>query len=413
MRTKLLRYSLASMTLLGASLGVFLVACGDDDDTVTPPPSENDASTPLPDSSTPEQDSGGQDAAPQRDPARIQFVNAATDFGPNNESGGLRICFALSQDGENFTIATLPALPEESPSPSVPPGAYIGTGGAVQGTGTDISGFHIQPYIMNAGRLFARGVVKPGPGVPSTACSDLLSENFDGGVLSENGPLVENVDYWKLPVIPAGTFQPEKSYILVLMGCTQDSTAIPAAKCGEGSDALDGGPGIGNLQVKIFEVDRATAIEAGKIGAQFIHASPAGDLALTKGPAALAFEPAFMKDNADAGSATPISTGAVEVGQKTDLVQVEGVDPATDFFAFNPNAAANPLTQPAILPLALVQAATYPAGVPDGGEIRTGAAFTFIAVGDPEETTTPENPNPKAFHYLAFPNNPPVTAYKP
>jgi hypothetical protein len=405
MRNKhLLRYSLASLTLVGASLGVFLVACGDDDDTVTPPPSGNDAGGTLPEASS-QQDSGQQqsDAAPKPDPARIQFVNAATDFGPNNTSGGLRICFALRQSDDGpFTITPLPALPEQSPDPAIPPAAYIGTGGAVQGAGVDISGFDIQPFIMNAGRLFARGVVKPGPGTPSTSCADLLSETFDGGVMSGNGPLVENVDYWKLPVIPKGTFQPEKSYILVLTGCPQDS-AVPAAKCGEGANA-DGGAGIGNLKVHIIEVDRATAIDADKIGAQFIHASPAGKVFLDG--LAVGVLPAFVRAND--GGATNVATAQVPLYGKTDLVQVANITPATD--SFSANAAVPTLA----IPLTIVQASTYPGGAPPEGTIRNGAAFTFIAVGDPTEPVDAGGrPNPKTFHYLAFPNNPPVSAYKP
>jgi hypothetical protein len=388
---------------MGASLGVLLVACSDDDDTVTPPPSQNDAGSPPPDAST-EQDSGPpRDASPPPDPARLQFVNAATDFGPNNASGGLRICFALRKnEADPFTITPLPALPEQSPNPAIPPGAYIGTGGAVQGAGVDISEYEIQPYIMNAGRLFARGVVKPGPGQPSTSCADLLSQNFDGGVLSGNGPLVENVDYWKLPVIEKGKFQAKKSYILVLTGCTQDTTK-PAAKCGEGADP-DGGPGIGNLRVHIVEVDRATAIDADKIGAQFVHASPAGKAYLEE--EGVEVLPAFVRA-ADAG-ATNIATAPVNLYGKTDLVMVANINPATDFFSAN---AAVPTLA---IPLTTVQAATYPGGAPPEGTIRNGASFTFVAVGDPEEPAgTDAGPNPKTFHYLAFPNDPPVSTYKP
>ena len=37
-----------------------------------------------------------------------------------------------------------------------------------------------------------------------------------------------------------------------------------------------GNPGRGNLKVTVYELDRATAIAADKIGTQFIHASPSG-----------------------------------------------------------------------------------------------------------------------------------------
>lgn len=401
MRNKqLLRYSLASLTLLGAGLGTFLIACGDDDSTSTPVKTDSgttDAPNTTPDTGAPGPDAS-KEAGPS--PARLQFINAATDLGPSNKSGGLRICFGAGITADNIKITGLPAMPDQSPSPGVPPGAYIGTGGNVTGTGLPLEGLFVQPLVMNAERLFAHGIVKPGPGQPGTTCEEMLAANFDAG----GGPLVENVDYWKLPVIPANTFLPEKSYILVLTGCTQDTEEAPA-KCGPGADP-DGGAGVGNLQVRIYEVDRATAVAGDKIGAQFIHAAAPAKV----GPlASIGFVPAFVRDAADGGS-TPISNGGavVDLYGKTDLAQVPDITLATDFFTINS------LVPTVSIPLTAVQAISFPAGVPDGGEYRNGAGFTFVAVGDPAADPDAGGKfNTRTFHYLGLPNNPPVSIYKP
>ena len=394
-----LRYSLASLTLVGAGLGGFLVACGDDDSSVTPPKDGGGADTAP-------GDDGGQDAAPdQQAPvdagtnAKLQLVNAATDFGPNNVVGGLRVCYGL---GPTAAIAPLPPLPDRKSSDAQPyPGVFIGTGGAVQGTGADLTTVAITPYVMNAASLAERGIVKPDAGGAGVSCTDLFGA--DAG-----GALVEGVDYWKLPAIPAGTFTKEKSFILVLTGCSGDSTS-GAAKCG--GDFTDAGVN-GNLKVTVHEVDRATAIDADKIGAQFIHASPAGEAYLggLQG-GGLRVVPGFVSDPADpatfkgltgdGGAAAPVG-----VGEKTPLVQVPEVDVAQDSFTANPNV------QQIAISLPNIQLLSYGANVPQGGQYRNGAAFTFIALGDPQAVPA-EPTNTKRFHYIALPNDPINEVYKP
>lgn len=395
-----LRYSLASLTLVGAGLGAFLVACGDDDDSVTPGPKDSGLDTSMADTGAPDAPVDAPAPVDAGTNAKLQLVNAATDLGANNPVGAVRICYGL---GEAGTIAPLPPLPDRKASDAQPyPGVFIGTGGTVQGTGADLTNVAITPYVMNAQALAQRGLVKPDAGGTGKTCIDILEA--DAG-----GALVEGVDYWKLQPIPAGTFTKEKSFILVLSGCTADSQTA-AAKCG--ADATDAGVN-GNLKVVVYEVDRATAIAADKIGTQFIHASPAGDAVITQG-AGIAFQPAYMTDAQDAGSAKPVSTGNVAVGAKTDLVQVEGVkfDAPSDYFTANPNA--NPAVLPIAIPLTSIQLLSYGANVPAGGNYRNGAAFTFIAVGDPQEDADAGGSfNTKKFHYIALPNDPVTEVYKP
>jgi hypothetical protein len=395
--------------LVGAGLGGFLIACGDDDNTVTP---KDGGST---ETSTGDSGGGGGDAStdappPPVDagsPARLQLVNAATDFGPNNASGGLRVCFAAGTTAANVTLTGLPALPDESSVPGVPPAVYIGLGGNVTGTGLPLSALFIQPYLMNAQSLAAKGIVKPGPGQPGKGCSEILASTFDAGT----GPLVENVDYWKLPVINSGTFLNEKSYLLVLTGCTGDTAIENKQKCGDDGFNPDGGPGPGNLAVRIYDLDRATAIPADKVGTQFVHASASAAFYL--GTQFVQVNPAYQTTKGDPSTAKSVSTppdSGVTLYDKTDLVQVSGVNFASDYFT------ANPAVAPLAIELPLIQAISYPTGVPEGGAYANGASWTFIAVGDADPTVSADAGgrfNTKKFHYLAFPNNPPVSVYKP
>jgi hypothetical protein len=392
-----LRYGLASLTLVAGGLGALLVACGDDDN-VTPGPKQDSG---LPDDTGTSADApteaATQDAGPPK--AKLQLVNAATSLGPT-ASGALRVCYALGPAEDQLQIVQiLPPLPDRA-APGAPfAGVFIGTGGNVEGTGADLSGLVLQPYIMNAEKLKERGIEKPASG-PGPSCGDLFTK--DAG-----GTMTEGVDYWKLAPIAKGTFLNDKSYILVLTGCAADATVSPATKCGPGFTA--GGPGVGNLKVTVYEVDRGTTIPADKVGAQFIHASAPGDAVITQGTA-IGFQPGFMKDPSDAGSASPVATSAVALGAKTELTEVANVkfDAPSDYFSANPAALLGPL------PLTTIQLLTYGGNVPEGGDYRNGAAFTFIAVGDPTEDADAGGKfNTKKFHYIALPNNPPNLIYKP
>ena len=400
-----LRYSLASLTLVGAGLGAFLVACGDDDDNVVPKDGGG-ADTAPGDSGAPDAQNDQQSPVDAGSPARLQLVNAATDFGDNLKSGGLRVCFAAGTTAANVTLTGLPALPDESPAADVPPAVYIGLGGNVTGTGLPLAGLFIQPYLMNAESLYAKGIVKPGPGQPGKGCSEILAPNFDGGA----GPLVENVDYWKLPVIPAGTFQQDKSYLLVLTGCTNDTKIGNKEKCGPGFQN-DGDAGAGNLEVHIFELDRATEIPADKVGTQFIHASPSAKFYFANNVPPLTVLPGYQSVPGDAGTFKSVSgDAAVDLYQKTNLVQVEGVNFESDSFT------ANPYSDKFAIALKDIQALSFPTGVPEGGAYANGTSWTFIAVGDADPAVPTEvggKFNTQKFHYLAFPNNPPISVYKP
>lgn len=410
-----LRYGLASVVIVGFGMGGLLVACGDDDngggggtdagtDTAQP-------DTGTPDTGTP--DTGPGDAGPPN--AKITVVNAVTDLGPQasiNGNNALRICFALGPTAEAASISPVPPLPDTSSNPAIPPGIYIGTGGALPSFGLDLEPFVVVPYAMNAAALFAKGIVKPGPGNPGTTCDELLKAQ-GGGYPDGGGPLVEGVDYWKLDPIPANTLKKGKSYVLVVTGCTGNAENA-LGKCGEGF-APDAAANKGNLKVRVYDVDRETTIGNGQFGVQFIHAAaPALTfLALNN----IDVLPGITSDAQDAGAYKGVTgdggpQGGVPVAyaDKTNLAQVPGVNVATDSFILNPGAPGT------AIPLPVIQAFSFPSGAPDGGEYRTGAAFTFIAVGDPgipADSGVPGIVNTRAFHYLAFPNDPNIVTYQP
>jgi hypothetical protein len=413
MRTKqLLRFSLASLTVIATCSGAFLIACGDDDSSGTPgkDAGNNETSTPGQDAAA--GDSGkdsGKDAGPP--PAKLQLVNAATDLGPADTSGALRVCYGLADTLENAgkveKIAQLPPLPDVAADPAVRPAALPnGTGGPVATTGASFQTVAIVPYVMNAAALAARGHAGRKAGQPvGTSCADLFAAVDAGGA---GGALKPGVDYWKLEGIAPGTLKDGKSYILVLTGCASNA-AVGAAKCGPGFTGSED-PGNGNLKVSVFEVDNSTTVEATKIGAQFIHASPAGASFLQQ-TGGVPVRPGFTT-KADGGTGTFKSiTNNADVAllaPTASLSQVEGITVASDFFI------ANPLVDRTAIPLTTIQFISFGGAAPPAGkEYGNGKAFTFIAVGDPEQDPgTPGAPNLKTFHYLGFPNDPIIPQFQ-
>lgn len=421
--TRWLRYGLASTITAVAALGLTLVACGDDDTnpgtTPTPVPEASTVDAPQGDSTT-GTDSG--DGAVKPENAKIVIVNAATDFGPSANIGpanaqAIRICFGLAPNVAAAGAATITPIPPQPDQgrPGLPPGVYIGTGGIFKSFGLDLSTVAIVPYIMNARSMFGKSITSS-PGNPGTPCSEILKPGFvgDGGAT-----FTEGVDYWKLPPIENNKLLRGQTYALVLTGCAGDATETPE-RCGPENQTAGaanymptGTPGVGNLTARIYDLDRTTPVPADAIGTQFIHSSAPANAFLNgggSGGVVIPVIPGYATDNAGSNF-TPVpgagDAGAVLYGQKTALKNVTGINVASDYFTANPQV-------PIGAQLPLVQAISFPSGVPDGGAIRAGAAFTFFAVGDPVISGDAGGQfNPRSFHYLAFPNNPPVENYVP
>lgn len=407
-----LRTGLASLTIGGLALSAFVVACGDDDSgggsstssSGTPGVDSGKADTGTPtDSGVDTGTDSGVDSGPTLPPAKLQLVNAATDFGSSNPLGALRICYKVGATTDTLIWATLPPLPNRKSGTLPFPGLFAGTGGPVDGTGVDLSKLVIRPYLLSAASLEAHGL-----GSTVTAGNDKLCQAIieaDAG-----GPFTENTDYWVLPDVPANTFLKGNSYLLVLTGCAGGSAA-GTAKCGGDPGAA---PGKGNLAINVYKVDTTTAVAADKLGVQFVSVSNMLDPALANINAALKTTPALMADKADAASATLIGSidggapGVVPEFTQTTLVQVSGVTPG---HSISPNPAVAPLA------FSLPNVAALSFGVGDAGVYANGKAFTIVALGDP--TLDPDGGNggatfnTKFFHFLALPNDPAINAFDP
>ena len=406
--TRTLRYSLTSLTILVAALGAALVACGDDDDNANPPPG-----TPGTDSG-PGADTGvgpardaAAEAGPKKDGARLQLVNAVFDLGPGGGQGSpvqgaLRICYGIGASADTAVISPLPPLPNRTVSEMQPfPGVFVGTGGPVQSTGLDLSKVAVVPYIMSALSLSSRGFVKRTDGKPDTSCADI----FDPSKLDGGAPLVLGRDYWKMPAINPGTLLDEKSYILVLTGCSGNAgrTTQTSARCGTGYTVDgDGVNSNGNLTITVHEVDRGLVVAADKLGVQFVHASPAGDVNLKA--ASIPVVPGFQT-SPEAGTGMTGFRGitggvAIPLNTKSMFTQVAAPDASADSFT-----AAEPLG-PLSFKLPLILTATY--GAPNPAALAPGKAVTFVALGDPNVDA---GPGGAKFHYLALPNNPEIVLF--
>jgi hypothetical protein len=420
-----LRYGLGALVASATVMSGLLIACGDDDNvtTTTKPDAATaaDTGTTTPDGSPPG-DSGPK--PPQTPPAKIQIVNAATDLGAVADLGGnnlVRICFASSG-----VVVTAPPLPNAG-TDTVPAGIPIGLGGAVPSFGLPLDTIAITPYVMNAKTLFGKKNYK-GTGGTEVSCDKLV------GAGAPAGAATENVDFWKLQDIPAGTLKSGKSYALVLSGCAANSTITPA-KCGAGFTA-GANPGVGNLKVTVYELDNATTVPGTSIGVQFIHAAAASD--------------PFLANALGAGVRLPIVPGIAEsdgglavsefrkIGTATAVAVGEATSPATLMQGVTlaseiaPNVAAYSAApfRPTALRLSTVAALSYPnpAGgsplIPDGGDYRNGASFVFIAVGDltaapivdlagnPADAGGTNRFNTRSFHYLGFPTNPNIARFE-
>lgn len=426
-----LRYGLASMIVAGAALGAGLAACSDDENT---DPGTTDSGTGADTSTTPTDGGGGADA---RDGAvinfaKLTFVNAATDLGAGFDADTaagvnqpIRICFEQAVAPAALSLAPYPPLPDNKPSKAAP-GIALGTGGTFPSFGLDLQNRALKPYIVSARKLLEKGVKNPGDGSPGPTCDEVL------GTKKAMYNLVENTDYFVLPVIPAETFKRDKAYVIALAGCAGTATVANKEKCGTDFAKVTGANDLGNLTAIIHETNR-TAVSATQVGAQFFHASSATNANLAAvPPSGFPVTPGFVrKDDQDAASGydassfVAVTTAPAAYGQLTAAIGVDGIN---DLYAFALNKttpSANPLvaSQPlAALPLPLIQALSG-LGLPAAPTVyKAGANYVFIAVGDTQQPTfsdeagAPAAPptgsfNTRSFHFLAFPTDPVVVPY--
>ncbi len=411
-----LRYGFAVTTAAFAGLAGALAACDDDVATTSKPDSGTTDSGGGGDTGTTAQDASKPLAKPL---AKLTLVNATTDMGPNSVLNGrgdaaIRICFKAGKDADNLAVAPYAPLPDKKAASSpdgTPPGIFYGTGGTFPTFGSDLESAIVLPIIMNAKTLALKGIVNPGTGESGPTCNELVGAKADAGL-----GLVANQDYWELSPIPAETFVKGESFALVLTGCVGDATVTNKSKCG--ANPPDGSaPGKGNLEVRVFNTTREP-VSPTQLGVQFLHASTQAAAVLGQFPIA----PGFMADPRDAGSFKAATAAPATVLTLSPAIGLTGVTGAEYFVASkdSPAGVGAPL---APFPLATVQALS---GLPAPSIFVDGKNFVFIAIGDPLQPTFSypadggggdggdgSRFNTRSFHYLAFPTDPTVVAYKP
>ncbi len=381
-----MRLGVAAVVGCAGIAGGALAGCGGDDST---PATATDSGT-LPDVTTGGDSGPGLDSATDSPVAdagqhgKILVVNASPDLGP------FRVCVAIGKkaDGSDGTVAPLAALPDVAVGPQPFPGIFQGTGGAFPDV-KDLTGDNVTPYVILAQKIATD--VKPTDGGVERTCDALVGAG---------GSLTVNVDYFKLPTIPAGTFTNNSTHILGALGCLPKAVDANADIAHCGPDYVDA---TGNLGIHIFALSR-TAPTPGTLGADFAHFS-----------GGLSAAPIFpVMINADASvpiSATPVAYASV--GPATPA-SIPGVVPTTSQFGIAlPTADGGTTGIIAAAPLLLVQQVTIGATTP-ADYFANDQSYTFVVIGDPAISALvdagsgqPPGFNGFGLHFLGFNNNPP------
>ncbi len=324
--------------------------------------------------------------------AKLVLVHAGPDV------PAVRVCFAVGTkiDGSDVAIVPIPPLPDQITGAQPYPGVFPGTGGVFPDLGVDLSARVIIPYVIIASAV--KDDVRSDAGPPKLNCAELLS----------NGPnALPSPAYLKLPLIPAGTLATGKTLLLAATGCLPNDPQ-GAALCGANYDST-----LGNVALRIFELDNKSTATAAQIGTQLMHLSSAVEGKLQGSITASLIGPV----DASAGDAfvLPMTTNVHfgDLSPKTAIaLALTNVDQTALFVSVqNPDSGA-PL-QNVVVPLSLVYQTTT--GQSSGADqyFKTGANYTFVVLGDPAEPNQLDSGtfNGKSLHFLAFPSDPPVKSY--
>ncbi len=399
------RKSLLRGVILGALstglAGAAFLACTGDDTTVTPDAGPDVVAQDAP-FDAPKDQANPVDAGA---PAKLVIVHASPDL------GGFRICIARGPDNNSLVVAPLPPLPNKARPGEPYPGLFQGTGTPMPTLGTDFSNLVIQPYLMVAANLAAKGAI-PGDAGTQPACDELLTP--DASI-----KLVEGTDYFKLPAVPAGLLLRNKTFLFLVAGCRPTASrraGVTDGQCGPGYNGTTG-----NLSFAGYELDRGPRAGT-EFGVQFAHGAAAAN-DFVKQPVL----PGMILD----GGFVPLADGGTVpyLGKSSDAaVAFTGVAPTDSFgirvqLPVGPDASVVPVTLSASL--GQIQAVT--SGTPPPPSIYVnGTNYTFVALGDPNvpQYIDPFDGGPSAadaggrfngytFHYLGFANDPTLPPFTP
>jgi len=388
-RTTWIRVGVGGVILGGvAGGGVLAVGCSSDDSNVVntnpgpdasgdhtvPPPNDggngNDATNDASDAAT----------GPQ---ALAYLVHAAPDMPP------LRFCFGLAglPDGGSIVVTGgFHAAPDSVVAPFPIAGLFPGFGGPLNNDGFDLATINIDVFAIDATKI-ANNANDAGPdGGAEIPCEGLIGPDGQGNATDAGGTLTQGVDYWLLTTIPMGMLAHGTSWLAAVTGCLPtEPDASAALLCPNGQ--------AGNLGLSSWQLDNATAVAGGSIGAQFVQASSPWDNEMpVLGGMATAAGFAIPNPAADAGDGSAPSTISVPISldspygsiKPATLAAVPGVtyDGTSDFFVSSLTADGGTVAVVGY-PLPLVQALTWPTTPPTGAALANGAGFAFVFVGDP------------------------------
>jgi hypothetical protein len=406
------RFGLASVLLGAGVIGVTVAGCSDDDP-VTPgtdagTDARTDGTTPPPPPPPPPDAGDGGTATP----AKILLVHAAPG------APAVRVCFASGQadDGADLSVSPLPPLP--AAAQGLPPGA----GGALPRLPVNPAAIAITGFLVRANLP----ALTPDGG-PPPACAQLLGPKGEG-----TANAVLGTDFWKLPTIPKGRFEAEKTFAVVVTGCAAGATFDNAGNVTQNSPKCspnDQTPG--TLGARIVELDRTPAA-ADKVGVQVYHASSPVERAVAPDGVNVALVPIpgdagtpdagdtdAGDDGGDAGTTDAGATPGIVLatGLKFGVLAPAGgqalatADTAT---LYRHNLVVSVPSGPTIpLPIGLVERFTTGAAQPSGNYFEAGKNYTFFLLGDP--TATAGDPpggvgDRYKFHVIGLPNDPVIQA---
>jgi len=449
-----IRYGLASVIMMGGAFAALAVVCGGDD-SVNPPADGGHADVTASEGGSNEGggNEGGLDSGKDADAgpahAKIVVVHAS----PN--APDIRFCFGtgVMDNGSDLAVGPLPALPHDDSTLPGPygqtyPALYAGTGGALPDL-TNLETKAVTGFVIPMPQTKIAGDVKSN--AQERTCDTLIGANGAGGTGTNTlSPTANPPDYIKLPTIPKGTFKSGNTYLLAITGCLGGDTSglgDGKAKCGSNYDKNQP---LGNLGIKIIQLDRTVA-DTTKLGLAVVHASSAVDgfLPLANGgyfDQGVKTTFGLTRDDLDGGSPpnAPVAvlknygygfdggTATPQTYTNNDYAHAVAYAAVTGFHTVpaNPDAgtdasvAAVPATTVA-LPFGVLQKLSYGSfdggiGVgPTGAPLYVaGQNYTLIFLGDPTaqqlivQTDAGPQPNPNykgyGLHMMMFPNDPPL-----
>ncbi len=394
-----LRYGLTSFMVTGFATGATLAGCSDDA-TVTPAKDGGTADTgPVADTgvTTPDTgaaDTGPKDSGPTPKPATLYAVNAAVDIGNSVDrftGGAIRFCYVIKGLG----VSSGPARPDTAV------GVPIGTGGPFPPP-TSLQTFELTPVIILAENLAQRGIFADS-GAPQPDCTKLLPVDPggpDGGVSAPDSGLTLNKDFYVLDTIPSGTLKDDRSYMLLLTGCSGDSTQ--SSNCGSGFVTNPGTKG--TLKVSVLELDRNAPATATGAGFQVVHGSSA--LAALSYPV----KPVILNGGTQSALTPGGQVNFQNISPRVDVPSFNGGSPQDGGALFgNINPDGGPVTD--LQPLNGPQSISQVTGIPDPSVgFAAGRSHTIVILGDPSKPFAPgfDAGVPlngfRGVHRLGFPN---------